>query len=258
MKRDILLIIVGISALLSTFAIYARFNDIVLTEESTRELENLSRLVYLMMTISLPIIALGLYRLLKRIDNDTLNNILLIFNDKKYVRIFIISLIVYGIFYSFITNLLVYRPNEIFSEIYNVSIPSFRIVPCCGTPGYMPMLIGYLTEHFGILVIPINLILLLIISTLVGINITISIFIYKNKPKNVNTNWLSGLGATIGLFTGCPTCAGTFFILLFGLSSSVSMAILAPLQSLFIAISIPVLLLTPAFMIKRFYSCKIK
>lgn len=258
MNKDILLIIVGVSALLSTFVIYGRFNDILLTEEATRVLENLSRLVYLMMAISLPIIALGSYRLIKRINNNTINNILLILNDKRYLRIFVISLITYGIFYSFITNLLVYRPDEVFSEIYNVSIPSFRIVPCCGTPGYMPMLVGYITEHFGILIIPINLILLLVISTLVGINITVSIFIFKNKPKNANANWLSGLGATIGLFTGCPTCAGTFFILLFGLSSSVSMAILAPLQSLFIAVSIPVLLLTPAFMIKRFYTCKIK
>ncbi|RMF28695.1 MAG: hypothetical protein D6752_07190, partial [Candidatus Nitrosothermus koennekii] len=167
-------------------------------------------------------------------------------------------LIVYGIFYSFITNILVYRPNEVFSEVYNVSIPSYRIVPCCGTPGYMPMFVAYITEHFGMLVIPINLILMLIISTLVSVNITISVFIYRNKPKNVNANWLSSLGATIGLFTGCPTCAGTFFILLFGLGSSVSMALLAPLQSLFIAISIPVLLFTPLFMIKRFYACRIK
>lgn len=257
-ENGMLLTIVGIIALSSTFVIYDRFNDVVLTEDATRVLGNLSRLVYLMMAVSLPIISLGLYRMLKVVNNTTINSITSILSNRTYLKTFIISFIIYGMIYAFITGILVYRPELNTSEMYNVNIPSYRIVPCCAPIGYMPMLVVYITEHFGMLIIPINLILLLVVSTLVGINIAVSIFIYRNRPKRTNTNWLFSLGAMVGLFTGCPTCAGTFFILLFGLSASVSMAVLAPLQSLFIAISIPVLLLTPVFMIKRFYACRVK
>ncbi len=248
-----IIILISIVALLVTFLLYGRLSNagILLTEEMSNRLVNLSILVYLMLFTTLPTITIALYRISKRELSkegiSVIKYILSLFKYKRYLRIFLASLIVYGIFYSFITGLLVYRSEQ---DVSNIDIPSFKIIPCCGLPGYMPILIINITQHFGMLITPINLIMLVVVSTLVGVNTMISIFIYDSKKVS---NKVLPAFAAMGLFTGCPTCAGISFLLIFGLSSN-TLAILAPLQSLFIAISIPALLLAPAFMIKRFHA----
>lgn len=57
--------------------------------------------------------------------------------------------------------------------------------------------------------------------------------------------WVAGIGAVVGLVTGCPTCAGLFFGGLLGGVGAVSFAtLLADYQPAFIAISIPVMVAT--------------
>ncbi len=254
--RDGIIIIISIFALLSSFIIYDRYanSKMLLSEEGTYILDILAKLTYIILIITFPLIILGMYRILRE-RSIIANNIFNIIKERDYSRIFIISFIIYGLFYSLITGLLVYKSDISFSKAYNVEIPSFRIIYCCNSLGYMPIFVGYLSEHLGILISPINLLLLLIITILVSINITISIFIYRNNKK---PSMISSLGVAMGLFTGCPTCAGMLFQILFGLTSTISMAILAPLQSIFIAISIPVLVLTPLFMLRRYNSCNVK
>ena len=71
---------------------------------------------------------------------------------------------------------------------------------------------------------------------------------------------LGTFGAITGLFVGCPTCAGTAFTMLFGLGASATGVTLfltsyeAQLQTLFIVISIPILLFTPLLMARKIRS----
>jgi hypothetical protein len=66
------------------------------------------------------------------------------------------------------------------------------------------------------------------------------------------------LGALVGLFTGCPTCAGLFFANAIGGTGAVSFAtLLGYYQPVFIALSIPVLIVTP-YLISRSLSKVIK
>ncbi|TLX68850.1 MAG: hypothetical protein E6L05_06625 [Thaumarchaeota archaeon] len=80
-------------------------------------------------------------------------------------------------------------------------------------------------------------------------------FAMSRKGKSLGT-----FGAITGLFVGCPTCAGTAFIMLFGLGASATGVTLfltsyeAQLQTLFIAISIPILLFTPLLMARKIRS----
>ncbi|MBT8251573.1 MAG: hypothetical protein KJO99_01900, partial [Nitrosopumilus sp.] len=65
-----------------------------------------------------------------------------------------------------------------------------------------------------------------------------------------------------GLFIACPTCAGTFLSIFIGTASGIALSIaLAQMQTFFIAISIPVLIITPYVMAKKLRnsdgSCKI-
>ena len=50
-------------------------------------------------------------------------------------------------------------------------------------------------------------------------------------------SFVESIGATTGLFIGCPTCAGGLFSALFGFGSGgTAVTLLAPFQTLFIAV----------------------
>ena len=123
----------------------------------------------------------------------------------------------------------------------------------------MPKIIIYLTEHVGLQVIPINLVLQLVVSYLVALNTSIAVRAYAISKKG---RGVSTIGAAAGLFIACPTCAGTFLSVFVGTASGIALSIaLAQMQTLFIAISIPILLVTPYVMAKKLRnndgSCKI-
>ena len=173
-----------------------------------------------------------------------------IFTIQKYVKIFLLSTILYGLFYSYVTSIIVYQPSINFSEAYVTDIPSVRIIACCGSLGQIPILILYLTEHVGILLFPLSLLLLTVVSLLVGLNFSMAAFAYGNRPKGYG-NWFCGFSAVVGLFTGCPTCAGVFFAsFILGASVASTSALFTAYQSLFLGISIPVLSITPLLIAK--------
>jgi len=108
-------------------------------------------------------------------------------------------------------------------------------------------------------IIPINLVLQIIVSYLVGLNASIAVNAYTISKKGRGA---SSIGAATGLFIACPTCAGSFISIFIGTASGIALSVaLTELQTLFIAISIPVLLITPYVMAKKLRnkdgSCKI-
>jgi len=104
----------------------------------------------------------------------------------------------------------------------------------------------YLTQHLGLLLVPINLVLLFTLSWLVGLNASFAAFALTFRTRNLGLGWFGGIGAFIGLFTSCPTCAGLAIIALLGGTGTLSAAFfLGPLQTLFVVLSIPILVATP-------------
>jgi hypothetical protein len=132
-----------------------------------------------------------------------------LFTTKKYRQTFIITSIVYAIIFSLISGILIYQPNGLFSQTYFTDIPSIKTVYCCGDFGQYPNMAIYITEHIGLMLIPLTFLILLFVSILVGINIMFISFAINNRPKN-NTKWFFSISAITGLFTGCPTCTGIF------------------------------------------------
>jgi hypothetical protein len=164
------------------------------------------------------------------------------------MKLFIITFVLYGFFFSMTSGILIYQPEVIFSYHYGAEIPSAHITPCCGPPGYMPKFVAYMTEHIGIQVIPINLVLQITVSYLVAMNTALAVNAISITKKS---GGLGGIGATTGLFIACPTCIGSFLSLFVGATSAVVFTIaVTELQTLFIAITIPILILTP-FIISR-------
>ena len=147
------------------------------------------------------------------------------------------------------SGILVYQPEVVFSYHYGADIPSAHITPCCGPPGYMPKFVAYLTEHVGIQIIPINLVLQITVSYLVAANTSLAVSAISISKK---TGGLGGIGATTGLFIACPTCVGSFLSLFIGSTSAVVFTIaISELQTIFIAITIPILLLTPLILARQ-------
>jgi hypothetical protein len=176
----------------------------------------------------------------------------------------IVAAVGYGIFFGFLSQILVYRADVSFTE-RGIEVPSLDLIPCCGAVGYMPMLTIYITDHFLILIIPLNVILATIVSLLVGFNVALSIYSFRMKKLlQTKTSLAAGIGATSGLFVGCPTCAGSLISALLGIgiagAGGTSASVLAPFQTLFIAASIPALVVAPfltARSIRSASSCKI-
>lgn len=207
----------------------------------------------------------------KRRNSSILQDLSIVVNiisQTKYLRLFLLVLVAYAVLFSFISQIIIFRPDVSFSHVYGVTIPSWKITPCCNAPGFVPMFTAYLSDNLIIFIIPVNLVLAVVLSTLVGVNIALAAYMFQNRAKKMKMNNKSNIlysggigGATTGLLTACPICAGTFFSMIVGLVIGASSAsavagvvtattTLAPFQMLFIIISIPTLLISPYLTIK--------
>jgi hypothetical protein len=150
--------------------------------------------------------------------------------------------------------MLIYRPVNL-SMLYGVSIPSISMI-AYGPLGYVPTIAVYFTDHLGLLVTPINLIISIAVSALVGINLVLSLYAFKvNQSKFFKKNdrfnkgrtaaALGVLGGTTGLFTACPTCASFYiFNLMAGSLASTIAAFAVTYYAMFVILSIPLLIVT--------------
>lgn len=259
-----LLMITGFLCIVALFVIYARFqNSELLTPQAIEPVLRIAHMFYVLLVLALGAIAYGLYLYHKQMaqqNNGRLLSIIAIASwNSKSRKVFLVTLVSYGIFFSLSSGTLVYQPEVSFSYHYGAAIPSWFIAPCCDNIGYMPTIFVYLTDNVGLQVIPINLMLQITVSYLVGLNMSLAVTAISLSKKS---RGLGTVGAATGLFIACPTCAGTFLSLFVGTASGfAAVLILTQLQTIFIAISIPVLLATPFIIAKKLRnadgSCKI-
>ncbi len=258
------LIVFGFVIITILFLLYHRYQDPeLLTPSAIDSIQRIAYGFYITLVASFGAIAFGIYRYHKekveKKGNDLSTIIALATWNSKSRKIFVATFIGYGIFFSLTSGTLVYQPEVNFAIHYGATIPSGFIAPCCDSPGYMPKIIVYLTEHVGLQIIPVNLVLQIVVSYLVGLNTSIAVSAYTISKKG---SGVSTIGAATGLFIACPTCAGTFLPIFIGTASGIALSItLSQMQTLFIAISIPVLVITPYVMAKKLRntdgSCKI-
>ncbi|MDQ4067157.1 MAG: hypothetical protein M3114_06180 [Thermoproteota archaeon] len=265
---------VGFFSLIIAFIIYSRLTmpSSELLRVESQELTGLAWGMLAITAASMASMAYGAYIIFRSEyirtslgpTNRLISFITGAFYDRNYWKIMIVAAIGYGIFFGFLSQILVYRADVSFTE-RGIEVPSLDLIPCCAAPGYMPMATLYITDHFLILIIPLNVILATIVSLLVGFNVALSIFAFRlKKSLQTKTSLAAGIGATSGLFVGCPTCAGSLISALLGIgiagAGGTSASVLAPFQTLFIAASIPALVVAPfltARSIRSASSCNI-
>lgn len=250
---------IALFSLIISFLIYSRLtipND-VHPVMLIPQLKDLAYAILAITIVSLISIGYGVYRIFKAEQlrtantNNLMSYITAIFSDNKYCKVMTISVIGYAIFFGFISQIFIYR-NDISFTQQGIVVPSVNVIPCCDLPGYVPIFTTYLTDHFLILLIPINVILALIVSMLAGFNITLNLYLLKlTRMQNTKKiSFVGSIGLMSGLFIGCPTCAGSLLYTLLGFSIGTTVAALAPLQTILIIVSIPALIIAP-FLIAR-------
>jgi hypothetical protein len=276
------ILVISVSALLGVFLLYGNIispTNISHSERFVQLITNLAISVFIFLAASLFGIGYGLYRIglserYKMLsmqmlsENGAIRNVFSIIIDilsqRKYLQTFLAISVGYAIFFSFTSQMIIFRPGLSFSHLYNVNIPSWRITTCCSTlPGSMPVFSAYVFDNLIILLIPLNIILGAVLSVLVSVNITLILYRMlerdtQNCSKGRKISSLGGFGgAAAGLFTACPICAGTFFSALIGVitgvsaASAITTAVLTPYQLIFISITIPMLLLSSYFTVKN-------
>jgi len=259
------MIILGFVIIGILFVLYGRYQDPeIITPSAFDSIQRIAYGFYITLVAAFGAISIGMYRYHKgKIETngkDLSTIIALVTWNSKSRKIFLSTFIGYGIFFALISGTLVYQPEINFVTHYGATIPSGFVAPCCDDPGYMPKIIIYITEHIGLQIIPINLVLQIIVSYLVGLNVSIAIAAFSISKRG---GGISTIGAATGLFIACPTCAGTFLSIFIGTASGIALSIaLSQMQTFLIGISIPILIVTPYLMAKKLRnpdgSCKMK
>ena len=252
-QTDRVFIILGIVSIAILFLLYSRIQDLSVTAELVESLDRLAIGFYLLLLISFGSISYGLYRYHHNKAIEKTGGLLSIIAratcSSKSRKIFFVTFVAYGMFFSLTSGLIIYQPEIVFSYHYDAVVPSAHINTCCRDPGYMPEIIVYITEHIGLQIIPINLVLVIAVAYLVGLNTALAVGAFSITKKSGS---LSGVGATTGLFIACPTCVSTFFAIFVGSSSIVTFTVLlTQLQTLFIGITIPLLLIAPLIIARK-------
>jgi hypothetical protein len=167
---------------------------------------------------------------------------------RRFLRMGILAAVFYGLIYAFVSGVIVYQPTVNFSITYGVTAPTWYSATCCGAWGTVPALIFYIAPqfHLAFQFIPLNALFVILLPILVGANVAVAAYSLRSRGPGASAKWIGSVGAVVGFFTGCPTCAGLFFASAFAGLGGPSIAVaLAPFQSVFVAVSIPLLLATP-------------
>jgi len=252
-NRGIRIICIAVFSIIFSLSIYSILSSNQSVSD-TPKLYDLAAAVLTLFVVSLIAVGYGSYLVLRSKSSipaskkNYFGYIARILTQKTYWRIFVVSCIVYGVFFGFLSQILIYH-----ADVEGDTAPSLYLTLCCNYPGYVPMLTAELTELFSILVIPINLMLAIVVSILVGFNFALNVHflrMFRNQSQR-RFPIASTFGVFTGLFIGCPTCAGSLFTMIVGFGAGTLVSALAPLQSLFIAISIPVLVVIPLLLIRK-------
>ncbi len=230
----------------------------VLTNSISQVLVSFSYLTLGVMLLGVLVTLYGAWEILSptQTGTDNLSSVsvvlMKVFGVRKYSWMLLVSAVAYGLFYAVVSSIIIYRPHENFSQEYFAVVPSVVVAVCCGNLGSIPVFTVYLTDHVGLLLIPMNMLILIAVSGLVGLNVALVSYEFENRPRGVGRWWLAGLGAITGLFTACPTCAGLFLgSLIQGVGTVAIASVLAGYQPFFIAIAFPALIASNVLIVRR-------
>ncbi|HZW57242.1 MAG TPA: hypothetical protein VFF30_13205 [Nitrososphaerales archaeon] len=177
----------------------------------------------------------------------------------KNGRILVLVAVLYAVFFALVDAIIIYQPTVDFFTIYNVSGVTFRVLTCCGGPADIPVFLFYFpSQHLGLQLVPLSVLLMILVSSLVGLNISLLYMATRlsrgtsagiaprsgaGVKRTKGGSFSSVVGAAFGLFSGCPTCAAAFFLsMVAGSGATAVSSLLSEYQPAIVALTIPLLL----------------
>ncbi len=260
-------IAVGLSVAFFNMFYWAGIQDIVSTE-----VKSPAQIVfdfYIAQAVSTVLVVIGLYQVYRAVaatKAGSTPSILSVMKEalasRRAVRVGAAVAIVYAALYAFASSLIAYQPTVDFAKVYGVSHPAWAVFTT-GATGAAPAIYLYLpSAHLGMQLLPLTLLFIFLVPILVGFNVVLSFYALRLSSFPQTSRWLATSGAVFGLFTACPTCAGLFLASSIGGVGTALAVALAPFQLLFVAVTLPVLLIGPLFTamsVKKSYeaSCRL-
>ena len=245
---------VGLASIAVLFAVYGRYatDPSLIAPGALEPLQRMAYLFYALLVAAMACSAWGARRLqadMASSGRGALGRAAAATLARRPRAVFWATLVAYGAAFALVSGTLVHQPGVSFSYHYGADIPSIEVAPCCDAPGYMPKVLVYATDSIGLQVIPINLVLQAAVSWLVALNMSIATVALSASRARRS---VSGVGAITGLFVACPTCAGSAASAIIGTAGGIALgAALSQAQTGLIALSIPVLLVTPILLARR-------
>ncbi len=212
---------VGIGAILvSTISYYIATSNVVVNPVTDEQLQAPAIAALIAFLLGLVSILCGVHLMFRREwktqkagDIEAKSNLAVLVRalcSRPYNILFVTSACLYAVLFAMVSGQLVYQPG--LSAGLGVTPPVAFLVTCCDPLGQTPRMVIYLTSSLGLLLVPVNILLLTGTSWLVGANISMAGFAYKTRAMTGSLRWLGGFGATTGLLTACPTCASLLFL----------------------------------------------
>lgn len=179
-----------------------------------------------------------------------------ILNNGRYRNnYFWLITLVYGVIYALISGIIILHPNSDSMtntsplQQYDTTTTPYIEITSYGPTGYVPTMAIHVTDQIGILIIPINLLISILISILVGFNGMITVYVIKRLPKGMRLRTcpsptiMNFLSSIIGIFAACPTCASFYiFAALMGSIAPTIAAFTATFYTVFLGTSIPLII----------------
>jgi hypothetical protein len=271
MARFIIIIFLGIALVAVNFFLYPSLLPSTISQDKLKQIEATAYAFYALFATGLSIIGFGIYSLIFRIQDKAqqpaspsqvekgsgvpliltvgsmFRTAITILAERRYYKYFWTIGAGYGIVYGIVSGLLIFHQRGFMAD-YGVDIPSTTIMTY-GPVGYVPTLAIYLTNNVGLFIIPINLLVIIIISALVGFNGALTVYAIKKRrqlalvTKPGRYSLVNLAGSALALFAVCPTCASfyIFAVLAGSLAPSIA-AFTVAFYTMFLGISIPLLI----------------
>jgi len=237
----VLLAGIGLAGTFLSIILYPLFLPRTIITEHVPFIESLGIAFYGIFFGSIMLVFLGVTKFLSLQERESTAMRVLAeaLNRRNGRNILVTSGFLYGLLSAIVSGMLIFSQHN-FHHTEGIVLISY------GPSGYAPTVAITLTENIGFLLIPINALIIAVLSYLVGINAVVFFTMINAKRSGKSLNMV---GIMTGLFASCPTCAS--FYILSGMAASGSiMSIISQNQIVIIAISMITLLVAPYVTIK--------
>ncbi|HZD12572.1 MAG TPA: hypothetical protein VE177_03520, partial [Candidatus Binatus sp.] len=158
----------GASVVISLSSYFLATTNVVLSPAADVQLESAAIATLTAFALGLVLLLVGVHIVLSvptarndsKADRSWKDMVSFVLSNARPRLLFTVSAILYGVIFAFTSGTVVYDSTVNYSRDYGLALPSSILVTCCDSIGQTPRLVIYLSDHLGVLLIPLNILFL--------------------------------------------------------------------------------------------------